>query len=43
MINTGDATAADLEKLGEEVIKRVFKSTGLTLRWEIKRVGEPAE
>ena len=43
MINTGDATAEDLEKLGEEVIKRVFKSTGLTLEWEIKRVGEPAE
>ena len=42
MINKGGATAAELEKLGEEVIKRVFKSTGLTLEWEIKRVGERA-
>ncbi|PIE17000.1 MAG: UDP-N-acetylenolpyruvoylglucosamine reductase [Rhodobacterales bacterium] len=42
MINTGGATAADLEKLGEEVRKRVFKSSGLTLEWEIKRIGEPA-
>ncbi len=41
MINTGGATAADLEKLGEEVRKRVFKSTGLTLEWEIMRIGEP--
>jgi len=40
MINTGGATAADLEKLGEEVRKRVFKSSGLTLEWEIRRVGE---
>ncbi len=42
MINTGGATAADLEKLGEEVRKRVFKSSGLTLEWEIMRIGEPA-
>ncbi|WP_428549044.1 UDP-N-acetylmuramate dehydrogenase [Profundibacter sp.] len=41
MINTGGATAADLEKLGEEVRKRVFKSSGLTLEWEIMRIGEP--
>ena len=40
MINTGGATAADLEKLGEEVRKRVFKSSGLTLDWEIMRIGE---
>ncbi len=43
MINTGGATATDLEKLGEEVRKRVFKSSGLTLQWEIMRVGESAE
>ncbi|AXX97431.1 UDP-N-acetylmuramate dehydrogenase [Profundibacter amoris] len=42
MINTGGATAGDLEKLGEEVRKRVFKSSGLTLEWEIMRIGEPA-
>lgn len=41
LINTGDATAADLEKLGEEVIKRVRDKTGITLEWEIKRIGKP--
>ena len=41
MINTGDATAADLENLGEEVRKRVFQNSGIELVWEIKRVGEP--
>src|SRR5579883_3413590 len=39
LINTGAATAADLEGLGEEVRRRVFESTGVTLEWEIKRVG----
>ncbi len=42
LINTGGATAADLEDLGEEVRKRVFQKTGITLQWEIMRVGEPA-
>lgn len=42
MINTGEATAADLEGLGEEVRKRVFQHSGITLEWEIMRVGEPA-
>jgi UDP-N-acetylmuramate dehydrogenase len=41
MINTGDATAADLEGLGEEVRKKVYDSSGITLEWEIMRVGEP--
>lgn len=41
MINTGDATAADLENLGEEVRKKVFQNSGITLVWEIMRVGEP--
>lgn len=40
LINTGGATAADLEGLGEEVRKRVFQHSGLTLEWEIMRVGE---
>lgn len=40
LINTGGATAADLENLGEEVRKRVFQSSGITLQWEIMRVGE---
>ncbi len=39
MINTGDATAADLENLGEEVRRRVRESSGVQLEWEIKRVG----
>ncbi|MGB8813189.1 MAG: UDP-N-acetylenolpyruvoylglucosamine reductase, partial [Paracoccaceae bacterium] len=41
MINTGGATAADLEELGEEVRKKVFQESGITLEWEIMRVGEP--
>ncbi len=40
MINTGDATAADLENLGEEVRRRVKENSGVELRWEIKRIGE---
>lgn len=42
MINTGDATAADLENLGEAVRKKVFQDSGIELHWEIMRVGEPA-
>ena len=40
LTNIGGATAKDLESLGEEVRKRVFESSGLTLEWEIMRVGE---
>lgn len=40
LINAGGATAADLEDLGEEVRKRVFQQSGITLEWEIMRVGE---
>ncbi|MGL4236422.1 UDP-N-acetylmuramate dehydrogenase [Tabrizicola sp.] len=40
LINAGGATAADLENLGEEVRKKVFQSSGITLEWEIMRVGE---
>jgi UDP-N-acetylmuramate dehydrogenase len=42
MLNTGGATAADLEGLGEEVRRRVLAATGITLDWEIKRIGVPA-
>jgi UDP-N-acetylmuramate dehydrogenase len=42
MINTGNATAADLEALGEEVRSRVKAQSGVELRWEIKRIGKPA-
>lgn len=43
LINTGQASAADLENLGELVRKRVSETSGLTLEWEIMRVGESAE
>ncbi|MEM9468938.1 MAG: UDP-N-acetylmuramate dehydrogenase [Pseudomonadota bacterium] len=39
MINTGSARAADLEDLGEEIRARVLDKHGITLRWEIERVG----
>lgn len=41
LINRGNATAADLEALGEEVRARVKEKTGVALEWEIKRVGVP--
>ena len=41
LINTGEATAADLEGLGEEVRRRVFETSGITLEWEIRRIGIP--
>ncbi|MFK7763761.1 MAG: UDP-N-acetylmuramate dehydrogenase [Roseobacter sp.] len=40
LINTGGATAKDLEELGEEVRKKVYASSGITLEWEIMRIGE---
>lgn len=43
LINTGDATGADLEELGEEVRRRVRDSQGVELTWEIKRIGRTAE
>jgi UDP-N-acetylmuramate dehydrogenase len=39
LINTGLATAADIEKLGEEVRRRVKEKFGIDLRWEIRRIG----
>lgn len=43
LINTGDATAADLENLGEEVRRRVKESAGIELVWEIRRIGVKAQ
>jgi len=43
LINTGTATAADLEGLGEEVRRRVHEMFGVTLEWEIRRIGVPAD
>lgn len=42
LLNTGAATAADLEGLGEELRRRVFERFGVTLDWEIHRIGRPA-
>ncbi|WP_370152612.1 UDP-N-acetylmuramate dehydrogenase [Ferrovibrio sp.] len=39
LINRGGATAADLEMLGETVRRRVKDSSGVSLRWEIRRIG----
>jgi UDP-N-acetylmuramate dehydrogenase len=39
LINTGEATAADLEDLGEQVRADVMSQTGILLEWEIKRIG----
>jgi UDP-N-acetylmuramate dehydrogenase len=42
LINTGYATAHELEALGEEVRRRVKDNSGIELRWEIKRIGVSA-
>lgn len=42
LLNSGDATASDLESLGETVRKRVAATSGVSLQWEIKRLGVPA-
>ena len=41
LINTGEATSADIEGLGEEVRRRVRDASGVDLQWEIQRVGRP--
>ncbi len=40
LINTGTATAAEIEALGEEVRRRVREQSGITLEWEIRRIGD---
>ena len=42
LINAEDATAADLEGLGEAVRADVKAKFGVDLEWEIKRIGRPA-
>ncbi len=42
LINTSNATAADLEGLGEEVRRRVHDTSGILLEWEIERIGQPS-
>lgn len=41
LLNTGEATSAEIEALGEEVRRRVKENSGVTLEWEIQRVGRP--
>lgn len=43
MLNDGTATAADLERLGEELRRRVKEHSGIALRWEVRRIGVPLE
>jgi len=40
LINTGEASAADIEALGELVRSRVLATSGVELRWEIRRIGQ---
>jgi UDP-N-acetylmuramate dehydrogenase len=40
LVNTGGATAGDVEDLGEEVRRRVHDRFGIRLEWEIRRVGQ---
>jgi UDP-N-acetylmuramate dehydrogenase len=42
LINTGTATGADIENLGEEIRRRVKAKSGVTLEWEIRRIGREA-
>ena len=42
LVNLGTATAADIEALGETVREKVLARSGITLEWEIKRVGRAA-
>jgi UDP-N-acetylmuramate dehydrogenase len=42
LLNLGEATAAELEGLGEEVREKVQRTSGVALHWEIKRIGIPA-
>jgi UDP-N-acetylmuramate dehydrogenase len=41
LINTGNATAAEIEALGEQLVARVRAMSGVELHWEIRRVGVP--
>jgi len=41
LINDGEAKAADIEMLGETVRERVHATSGISLEWEIRRIGAP--
>lgn len=40
IINTGSATANDIEKLGEAVVQKVYEHSGVKLEWEVVKLGE---
>jgi UDP-N-acetylmuramate dehydrogenase len=42
LINTGGASASQIEELGEEIRRRVKAKSGVTLEWEIRRIGRPS-
>ena len=42
LINEGDASAADIEALGDKIRERVYETSGILLEWEIRRLGIPA-
>ena len=39
LINRGNATAEDIEKLGEMIVEQVREKTAITLEWEVRRMG----
>ena len=39
LINTGKATAADIENLGNMIVEKVKQKTSITLEWEVKKMG----
>ena len=39
LINSGQATAEDIEKLGELIVEKVKEKTAITLEWEVRRMG----
>ena len=43
LINASDATALDIEMLGEDIRRRVKEDSGIELHWEIRRLGVPNE
>ncbi|WP_173977284.1 UDP-N-acetylmuramate dehydrogenase [Magnetospirillum sp. LM-5] len=43
LLNNGTATAADIEALGDEVRRRVHETSGIELKWEIRRIGSKGE
>lgn len=43
LINEGEATAADIEQLGETIRARVKETSGIALEWEIRRLGIPGK